>query len=375
MKSNKNVVILSLDGGGLRGLIPIQALKHLEEVSGRKTVDCFDLIAGTSTGALIACGLVTPDKKGGAKFTLKDIENTYLQRGKHIFEERNAFSKFFHTWVKGIFFPEFNPNGLDKELEHLFNNEGKVRLSDGLKPLLITAFDLNANRPEFFKTRYVHQIEGNTSKVPVYDRNRIVNEASNAYFYDICRATSAAPTYLPAYKFNFDNRSLLCVDGGVFMNNPSMAALVEMWKYFEYYRPGEKMEEENIYILSIGTGKSKRKSLEREKTAINYGGKKNWVKPITDIMMIGPNAAADYQTKEALTFNRFDQDGKIISTTINYLRINIDLHDQYTDMTDSSDRTRNYLLSEFQKQFFEKREGSHSQAEHLKEFLIKAGVM
>lgn len=56
-----------------------------------------------------------------------------------------------------------------------------------------------------------------------------------------------------------------------------MAALVEMWKYFEYFRPGEKMEEENIYVLSIGTGKSKRRSVDNEKTAVYYGGKKNWV--------------------------------------------------------------------------------------------------
>jgi uncharacterized protein len=371
----KKIVILSLDGGGLRGLIPIQALKYLEEVSGKKTVDCFDLIAGTSTGALIACGLVTPDKTGGSKFTLQDIENTYFQRGKHIFEERNALSKFFHTWVKGIFFPEFNPNGLNKELEHLFNKEGKIRLSDGIKPLLITAFDLNANRPEFFKTRYVHQILGDDANVPVYDRERVVNDASNALFYDMCRATSAAPTYLPAYKFNFDNRPLLCVDGGVFMNNPSMAALVEMWKYFEYYRPGEKMEEENIYVLSIGTGKSKRRSVDSEKTAVYYGGKKNWVKPITDIMMIGPNAAADYQTREALTFNRFDENGKIISSTVNYLRINIDLFEAYTDMTDSSDKTRNYLLTEFKKQFYDKQEDGSSQADKLNQFLVNAGVL
>src|SRR4028119_1606200 len=80
--------ILSLDGGGLRGIISVIVLKEMERRSGKRITDLFDMVAGTSTGGLIACGITVSDNGISPKYTLEEIEKIYVENGKDIFPEK-----------------------------------------------------------------------------------------------------------------------------------------------------------------------------------------------------------------------------------------------------------------------------------------------
>jgi len=315
--------ILSIDGGGLRGIVPIQILKHIEVITGKKIIDSFDFFAGTSTGGLISAGLTVKDSNGiSPKHSVEDIERIYLEQGKNIFPIKHVI----HKWYRKQFWSyllktQFKPTGLENVLKSLLLDENKIplKISDCLKPIFIPSYDLKSNSPLFFKSRYAFEY----SK---FDANLI----------DVCRSTSAGPTYLPPHKFNYpkdDNNEVVTVDGGVFMNNPSMGALVEILKHKgdEYYNLKD-LKDEEIFILSIGTGHY---SKDISQKSMKWG-KLKWIQPIVDIMMWGNNQAVDYQIKEGLNF----EDG----TKINYLRIDINIDDKrFSDMANSDQATLDYL--------------------------------
>jgi patatin-like phospholipase/acyl hydrolase len=165
--------ILSLDGGGLRGIIPVLILREIEKRTGKRIHELFDLIAGTSTGGMIACGLVASDAQKKPLLTIDQILSIYTEHGKDIFPIRGTLAKMFHA-VTALKRPEYSPEGLNKVLDNLF---GPHRLTDCLKPVFIPSYDLNNNEAIFFKSRHA-----------------ALDPASDALLTDVCRATSAAPT-------------------------------------------------------------------------------------------------------------------------------------------------------------------------------------
>lgn len=146
----KKIRILSLDGGGLRGIIPVLILKEIERRSGEKIFNLFDLISGTSTGGLIACGITVSDDGKNPKYTIQQIEDIYTHRGNDIFPKRSGFSKFLNS-LSSLKNPHFSAEGIDKVLTEYF---GTKRLTDCLKPLIVTSFDLYNNESLFFKSRH-----------------------------------------------------------------------------------------------------------------------------------------------------------------------------------------------------------------------------
>lgn len=312
----KKFRILSLDGGGLRGIIPVMILQELERRMGGKRIhEMFDMIAGTSTGGLITSAITLGDGKGGVKYSLDTIKDVYMNRGKEIFPQRSGFSNFIGK-IKDLKSPKYSDAGIDKVLRELLGN---ARLTDCVKPVFITTYDMRKNKAVLFKSGHA-----------------VVNPGRNPELYDVCRATSAGPTYLPAYEFIYDGEPTICVDGGVYMNNPAVGALVEISKYHNtppYNRP--ELEWNDICMLSIGTG-----HYTRDVTALDVKtwGQLDWVVPISDIMMHGVNQTTDYEARELLDKG-------------NYMRLTIDIKDATkADMADSSDETRNYLISEVQQQ-------------------------
>jgi patatin-like phospholipase/acyl hydrolase len=301
--------ILSIDGGGLRGIIPVMILQEIEKRTGKRIHELFDLIAGTSTGALVACAVSLGDGKGQPEYTLDEVLKVYTERGKEIFPHKTGLAKFFRD-VSSVFNPEFSAKGIDHVLRELL---GTKKITDCLKPLFITTYDLGCNEAVFFKTRHA-----------------IRNEAENAQLYDVCRATSAGPTFLPAYECTFDNKKRVFVDGGVFMNNPAVGAVVEVSKYHKEKPYSRDVEDifPDICVLSIGTGHYSCNLVEK----IRKGGLLRWAQPISDLMMQGVNQATTYQADELLEDNQF-------------LRLTIDIDAQeHSNMADSSDETRNYLI-------------------------------
>jgi hypothetical protein len=253
--------ILSIDGGGIRGLLPATLLATLAE-KGR--LPSFDLIAGTSTGGIIACGMA---------IGLRAVElvELYVDQGAEVFA-RNP--------VGGLFEAKYSAESLEIKLNLTF---GAKRLSD-------------IQVPELLVPAYCVRLPGPTDT----DDDGISEGASTWFFRSWCarqdpsqdwplwqvgRATSAAPTYFPAAKID---RSYLMVDGGVFANNPSMCALAAATTLW----PREPYK-----ILSLGTG-TKVKSVD----AGNWGASQ-WVINLASIFMDGSADAVSYQCAAILGQN------------------------------------------------------------------------
>ncbi|GAA5038312.1 patatin [Marivirga lumbricoides] len=252
----ESVKVLSIDGGGIRGIIPGTIMQAIEEDFNIKVADYFDLIAGTSTGGILACAYLCPhpDDPTLPRFSAKEVVNLYLERGTEIFD-----IPFFHRIrsVGGLTDETYPSKGLEKALNDYF---GDGWLKDLLKPTVITSYDIHNRKGHFFRQHKANEPQ----------RNFKVK--------DICRATSAAPTYFECSQITAEDKTQYClVDGGVFVNNPAMCAYSEIREY-------TKLTAKNMHILSLGTG-HKRDSYPYDKSR-NFG-KAEWIKPALDIMMSG----------------------------------------------------------------------------------------
>ena len=315
--------ILSIDGGGLRGIIPVRIMQKIEELTGRRIQDTFDMMAGTSTGGLLVSCMTLRNDQDRSKplYSLEQIAEIYTKEGATIFPIRSGFGKFIRG-ATNLFKPAFSADGIDKVLREYVKEQ---RISEALRPLVVSTYDLHNNIPVFFKS------------AEAFD-----NKEADARIYDICRATSAAPTYLPAYTFRYKGNPLTGIDGGVYVNNPTMAALAEIskWGNKGYYkkRDNSDVDFNEVRVLSLGTGTYTGTITEKE--AVSWG-ELQWVTRITDIMMKGVNQSTHYESVEMLNPEK-------------YLRLNINIHDEkYSDMSDARDETRNYLENEVKAQVFD----------------------
>ncbi|HXB40292.1 MAG TPA: patatin-like phospholipase family protein, partial [Bacteroidia bacterium] len=231
----KKFKILSIDGGGLRGVIPIIILQELEKrMKGKRIQDMFDLFAGTSTGGLITSALVVGDGNSQPMYNLDQILSIYTNRGKEIFPKKGWLGNFVNN-ISSLKNPTYKADGIDKVLRDMVDHK---RMTNCIKPVFITAYDMYNNESVFFKSRQA-----------ATDPN------CNIELYEVCRATSAGPTYLPAYDGNYGGKKRIYVDGGVFMNNPTVGAIVEVSRFHTdaiYNRPDLIFED--ICVLSLGTG-------------------------------------------------------------------------------------------------------------------------
>ena len=336
--------ILCIDGGGLRGVVPLTILKKVEELTGKPIWQSFDLIAGTSTGGLLAGALtipVTADVKQ-AKYSLEDILQVYLQKGQTIFPPRKSKIGEFFESIDDTMHPKFSAEGIDTVFRGICDN---TRLNDSLTNIMICAYDLTNNLPLFFKTRS--------------SRN---NPAQNIFLYDACRATSAGPTYLPAYELVYpndnENPNRLCIDGGVFVNNPSLAALSEFSKNHAEYNFGTKDQDidyNQVFVLSIGTGTYAGQITAQQAKS---KGELFWATHITDVMMRGVNKTTDYEMQEMMVPG-------------NYLRLTINIQDEaMAEMSRADKAASDYLIGQTQKQVL----NDPSKMQNLKDFLEKAGI-
>jgi patatin-like phospholipase/acyl hydrolase len=315
--------ILSIDGGGLRGIIPVRIMQKVEELTGKKIQDTFDMMAGTSTGGLLVSCMTLRKAQGSTMplYSLEEIADIYTRNGRTIFPIKSGLGKFFHG-ITNLFNPAFSADGIDKVLKEYVSEQ---RIKDSLRPIVVSTYDLHNNVPVFFKSAEAAE-----------------NDEANARIYDICRATSAAPTYLPAYSFSYKGNLLTGIDGGVYVNNPTMAALAEISKYGNrgYYkkRDNSNVDFSDVRVLSLGTGTYTGTITEKE--AVSWG-ELQWVTRITDIMMKGVNQSTHYESVEMLNPEK-------------YLRLNINIHEEkYSDMSDARDETRNYLEKEVKTQVFD----------------------
>jgi hypothetical protein len=245
------VRILSIDGGGIRGLIPAIVVCELEHRSGRPASELFDLIAGTSTGGIIACALA----KG---VDADDVVPLYVTEGPRIFH-RSLGKRI--TSADGLIDEKYDDDELERGLQTYL---GDTTLGEAKVDVMVTAYDLQSRSTVFFKSWR--------------DEWRDVRMA------DAARATSAAPTYFEPELLG--DRSL--VDGGVFATNPAMCAYAEAARL----APGSE-----VRIVSLGTGRlTKRIDHDDAKG----WGVVEWVRPLIDVVFDGVSDAVDYQLDQLL---------------------------------------------------------------------------
>lgn len=208
--------ILSLSGGGIRGVYSASFLAKLEELTGKRVADHFDLIVGTSTGGLIALGL-------GLGHSAKDIRDFYVQHGELIFSGRPWYQKL--TNPLGFRRPKHQQEKLRRALTELLGED--VLLKRSTNRLVINAMYAEASAPRCYKTR--HHID--------YTRDHLLPA------WDIGLATSAAPVFFPAH-LAIDGRYHL--DGGLWANCPIVVGIAEAVGKLDQ-RP------QDLQILQVGT--------------------------------------------------------------------------------------------------------------------------
>ena len=236
--------ILALDGGGIRGIIPAMILVALEEKLQKKTMDpnariasYFDFIAGTSSGGILTSILLYPEEGNPAhpKFSARDALNLFVNHGTEIFHT-SKWRRFLGGF--GLVSELYSSVALSNILDKYFQN---ARLSHLIKPCIITAYNIELRKNHFFRQQ----------KAITH------GEARDFYLKDVCKATSAAPTFFPVAEiYSISNTRYPLIDGGVFAQNPSICGLLEVLKAFN------STQINDVFMVSLGTGVSK--------TAYNY---------------------------------------------------------------------------------------------------------
>jgi predicted acylesterase/phospholipase RssA len=244
------VKALAIDGGGIRGLIPALVLAEIEARTGRPIATMVDLIAGTSTGGIIACALTRPDPMPAA-----EIAAIYEVDGPSIFD-RSAIKVV--TSADGYLDERYDADGLVASLRrHL----GTTRLRDATTRVLIPVYDLQARQALLLRS-----------------------DTDDVSMVEAAHATSAAPTYFEPVRVGA--RTL--VDGGVFAINPAVFAYVDA-------------DGAPDLLLSLGTGSHTRPLPYDE---VKDWGRLEWAEPIIDVVFDASADAVDAQL-EALAGERY----------------------------------------------------------------------
>jgi hypothetical protein len=228
---------LAIDGGGIRGIIPASILVEIEELAdGARIADLFDVIAGTSTGGILALGATAPDSSGRPRLGAQELLDIYVESGAEIFPGGGR-----PTWRQRLLGPSggrhfardirgsaqqigsafgghpkhagnarYFATGLEQVLQEKL---GDTPLGDAATPVVITAYDMRAGAPVVF-------------------RSRDVKGMSEPLMRDVARATSAGPTYFPPKEMSIAGRDTVLVDGGLAANNPAMLGYTEAVRIF-----------------------------------------------------------------------------------------------------------------------------------------------
>lgn len=348
--------ILCIDGGGIRGIIPAVVLEELEQRTGRAISDCFDLIAGTSTGGIIALALTRPDPRGRPQYSAADVLGFYEDIGPSIFE-RDALHRALT--LESLAGPRFDSAPLRRALDEYF---GDTRLSEALRDVLVTSYDIERREPFFFKSHYAR-----------------VQPERDFTMRDVAAATAAGPTYFEPVRVDTTDevgyRAL--VDGGVFANNPTMCAWVEALGLFgsgspvapvampvrtpsaapvaitrtdpthseparieatvdlsrsgpprvsgARYSPAVTTWDADWLVLSLGTGHNDRRIPYAEARG---WGLASWATSIIDIVFDGVSDTVDHQMRQLLP--------EVPGAPVRYVRLQTDLKQASGELGDAS---------------------------------------
>jgi patatin-like phospholipase/acyl hydrolase len=304
--------ILTIDGGGIRGMIPAVILDYIEKELQRKSgnkntclADYFDLIAGTSTGGILTCFYLLPSvsKEGlHSKYPANEAIHLYANYGKDIFNPK--VNKPF--WgISNLFSEKYSEKNLEKILKDIM---GDARLSQTRKNALVTAYDISNRKAVLFSTpqakTYVHR---------------------DYYLRDVARATSAAPTYFKlATVHSIGGAAAYLIDGAMFAADPTLCAVVEANK--STFDTCAQPKFSDMYIVSIGTGKEIKKYDYKK---AQKWGIIQWAVPVLNILMSASSEVGSYQIRQF--FN-------VAGCSNNYVRLEPGLNKAAPEMDDVSEK-------------------------------------
>ena len=263
--------ILSIDGGGIRGAIPAVVLREIEERAKAPICELFDVIAGTSTGGILALGLTCPSEAGGPKYSAAELLGMYEEEGGAIFRGR------FLAGVRQVFGPKYRSHGRRRVLEKRF---GRTLLSEALREVIVTAYDLEARKPVFFRR----------ADARGENKDRVERDFRMS---EVAMATSAAPTYFKPVKLPDpanEGKPMALVDGGVFANNPGMCGFVD--------RAAVHGQPDDVLMISLGTGRlTRRIPFWRARQWGLFG----WGRHIINVVFDGVTESVEYELEQVLS--------------------------------------------------------------------------
>jgi patatin-like phospholipase/acyl hydrolase len=280
-------------------MIPAMLLSSLEDRAGVPACKLFDLIAGTSTGGILALGLTVPNSDGEPAHSAADLLKLYEEQGSKIFS-RSVWHRI--TAVENVFEEKYPAKGLEEVFERFF---GGTELKDALTNVLVTSYETELRTPFLFKS---HRAKADPTR--------------NFPMKASARATSAAPTYFEPARLTSAPTDPLnyysLIDGGVYANNPAMCAFVEAKTMF-----GDR---DDFLMVSLGTGENV-PSLPYEE--VKGWGLAKWARPLLGVVFDGVSDTVDYQLQQLLP----DRDG-----AQRYFRFQAHLQEASEAMDDVSPR-------------------------------------
>ena len=326
----KTFNVLSIDGGGIRGIIPAMILKKIEKETKRPIHDLFDLIAGTSTGGIIALALTMPDCNGNPKHSAKDLVNLYKYQGHRIFNRSDLYKNLSFN---GYILRKYPTGGIKNVLRDFF---GDTCLSQALTDVLIPSYDMQGTR--LYWKDWKEYKEGNKDSFrrkgghPRFFKSHQAKQCNlpqeNYLMWKVAHATAAAPTFFAPVNTEFtphddkpcENLIETLIDGGIFANNPAMCAYAEAKRMLnekakeleEKIKENEldenerdkrkselnEIEEKKIFIVSLGTGHL---TNILDPGIAKIWGKFQWVVPLLkNIIFDGASDTVNYQLKQLL---------------------------------------------------------------------------
>ncbi|TGN09376.1 CBASS cGAMP-activated phospholipase [Leptospira ilyithenensis] len=257
MKAKNQIYrVLSIDGGGIKGIYAASLLATLEKHYKIKIHEQFDLICGTSTGGIISLGL-------SLGISASDILQFYLKFANQIFpKHRNRF-KILNRFIG----PSYKQTPLKDALTSIFHNH---TMKDLKTNVCIPAVDINTGKPIIFKK----------------DHRPYLTRDNETYLVDVALSTSAAPTYFPIHSFEHNQTKILnrYTDGGLCYNNPSLIGFIE---FIEYFYNSKKNN--SLGILSIGNISSKPIALKSD-----FISAIRWLTPLIELIFSSQSSGVDY---------------------------------------------------------------------------------
>lgn len=268
--------MLCIDGGGIRGVYALAILKEMEELYERPVGELFDVIAGTSTGSIIAACIAR-------NLSMDEVLDSYKKHGSKI---------FIHQAKVGLFKSVYSDKNLRNFLKEKFKDS---ELSNIKKPLLIPAVDLSRGKPFVHRSDYGHPESINPS----------------IKLWDAVLSSCSAPVYFPP---NNVNNRYLSIDGGLWANNPSLVCVTEALDFF-------KCELNDLKILSLGTGQQ---NIDFSNEENNGWGLSRWLPFNIPSLKVTPKLIdlALHLSSESVSYHCQRLLGE------NYLRINEDLGEE-----------------------------------------------